>query len=121
MIRVNPDESLRNYACSIVAVSCALWRIPSNLPKLRSDGWATLNVANKFIRENLPVKKRINFRRGERPLLKDLHLDGKAIVCVYGHLIYLDHETYYSFFDNEYDEVVAVWLLEEQQNRLKLK
>ena len=120
MIRVQPDYALTNYACSIVAVSSALGYIPKNLPKLRSDGWATLNVTNKFVRENLPVKKRVDYRRGERPLLKDLHLDGQAIVCVYGHLIYLDHETYYSFFDNEEDEVVAVWILENRDNRLKL-
>ena len=120
MIRVNPDSSLQGVACSIVAVSCALGHVPENLPALRKDGWATLNVADKFIREYLPVAKRINYKRGQRPRLKDLHLDGKAIVCVYGHLLYLDHEIYYSFFDNENDEVVAVWLLGERNNKLKL-
>lgn len=118
MIRIDPHSSLHGYACSIVAVSCALGHIPEDLPTLRDDGWATLNVANKFIRAYLPVKKRTNYKRGERPLLKDLHLNGKAIVCVYGHLLYLDHEVYYSFFDNENDEVVAVWELKDE---LKLK
>ena len=120
MIRIEPEENLAPYACSVVAVSCALGHIPENLPILRDDGWATLNVANKLIRAYLPVKNRVNYKRGQRPLLKDLHLDGKAIVCVYGHLIYLDHEVYYSFFDNELDPVVAVWLLENQVNGVKL-
>ena len=111
MVRKDPDNSLRGYPCSIVAVATALGCIPEKLPCVRSDGWATLDVANKFIRENMPVKKRINYRRGERPLLCELNLDGRAIVCVYGHLLYLDHDTYYSFFDNEDDDVVAVWIL----------
>ena len=62
---------------------------------------------------NLPIKKRINYKRGERPKLKDLHLLGKAIVCVYGHFVYLDHEAYWSFFNNEEDEVVSLWVIRE--------
>ena len=119
MKRIEPDYELNGYACSIVAVSSALGYIPDNLPQLREDGWATLDVANKFIRAYLPVKKRVNYKRGQRPLLKDLHIDGDAIVCVYGHLLYLDHEKYYSFFDNLNDEVVTVWLLKERDKVLK--
>ena len=114
MERIEPDVSLKKYACSIVAVTCALGHVPDNLPTLRNNGWATLNVANKFIRAYLPVQKRIDYKRGMRPQLKELHIHGRAIVCVYGHLLYLDHETYYSFFDNQDDEVVVVWLLNDQ-------
>ena len=120
MIRREPDHALRGYACSIVAVSCALKRIPQDLPRLRNDGWASLEVANKFIRAHLPVKKKVYFKRGQRPRLRDFHVHGTAIVCVYGHLIYVDHEEYYSFFDNLNDEVVCVWLLKDQEKGLKL-
>ena len=114
MRRITPDSSLQGIPCSIVAVTCAKGSMPDitdYIPKLKSDGWATLNVANKFIRENLDVKKRTDYKRGERPRLRDLHLDGRAVVCVYGHLVYVDHEYYHSFFINEFDDVVAVWEL----------
>ena len=115
MRRKKPCSYLDGIPCSIVAVSCALGRLPAGInvyeSKLREDGYASLKVANRIIRDNLDVIKRTDYKRGERPLLKDLHLDGKAIVCVLGHLIYVDHETYHSLFDNETDEVVTVWKL----------
>jgi hypothetical protein len=116
MNRIIPDDALYGKPCCITAVVCAApnKNLANNLEFLpkRGEGYATLDAANKFIRTNLDVKKNTKYRRGERPLLKDLHLDGKAIVCVKGHYLYLDHETYYSFFDNEDDDVVSVWQLE---------
>ena len=112
MHRITPLESLSDEPCSVVAVACALNGnaiTGDYYEKLRNDGYATLDVANKYIRANLPIKKRLNFRRGLRPKLKHLHFAGKAIVCVYGHFLYLDHEEYWSFFDNEDDEVVTIW------------
>ena len=113
MTRRTPPENLRDFPCSICAVACAIGHLPMGisdyLAQLKSDGYATLNVANRFIRTHLDIKKRTNYKRGQRPKLKDLHLDGKAVVCVYGHLVYVDHEDYWSFFENENDYVVAVW------------
>lgn len=109
--RITPDENLAESPCLVVALSNAAGSIDNlrGFPKLRPDGYATLAAANKWIRENLKIKKRTDYKRGERPKLKDLHLDGRAVVCVLGHYIFLDHEKYWSFFDNEEDEVVAVW------------
>lgn len=120
MKRIAPDNRLVNYPCCIVAVSTVLgFDNASNraaqsrtwFPQMDASGYVTLSEANRFIRANLNVRKRMDFKRGSRPLLKDLNLNGKAIVCVLGHYLYLNHETYYSFFDNENDEVVAVWEL----------
>ena len=114
MERIIPDQFLSGMPCSIVAVACAKGEMPDITEysrKLKSDGYASLNVANRFIRDNLDIRKRTDYKRGQRPKLKDLHLKGKAVVCVYGHLIYLDGETYWSFFDNEDDDVVTVWLI----------
>lgn len=115
MKRVEPNKSLYSYPCSITAVSCAkgnnhlyIGNVPEHIGK---DGYVTLKDANRYIRDSLHVKKRIDYKRGQRPLLNNLHIDGKAIICVLGHFLYADGETYYSFFDNENDEVVAVWLL----------
>lgn len=118
MERIEPNAYLNGYPCSVVAVACALGTMPQKteeyMAQLKPDGYATLAVGNKFIRNNLEVKKRVDYKRGQRPKLKDLHITGKAIVCVYGHLVYVDQETYWSFFDNENDEVVAVWYLKEK-------
>jgi hypothetical protein len=108
MLRITPDKSLKDLPCSIVAVSCAV-KEPKGYPELRKDGYATLDAANKYIRINLPIKNRIDYKRGHRPKLKDMKFEGRAIVCVYGHFIYVDKDQYWSFFDNDEDEVVNVW------------
>lgn len=111
----DPSGRLNGMPCLVVAVDLAkgIIQSPYGWPELRENGYASLNAANAWIRENFPVKKRKDYRQGRRPKLKDLHLDGMAIVCVYGHYIFVDHELYWSFFDNDEDEVVAVWELDE--------
>ena len=115
MERKRPNEIYADEPCLVVAVYCAyekeMFKSATGYPDLKPNGYATLASANKWIREKLAVKKKIDYKRGERPKLKDLHLDGEAVVCVLGHYIYLDGETYWSFFDNEEDDVVTVWML----------
>ena len=116
MILAEPNKYLEDQPCLVVAVYCATGLLESlhGYPKLKNDGYATLDSANRWIRQNLKVKKRIDYKRGSRPRLKDLHLDGKAIVLVLGHYVYVDHETYLSFFDCENTEVVTTWILKEE-------
>lgn len=109
MTRKRPGRHLAGKPCMITALRCVCDE-PVGKPVMK-DGYTTLNAANTWIRQNLKVQKRINYRRGERPKLRDLHLDGRGIVCVVGHYIYVDHETYWSFFNNDNDEVVTVWIL----------
>lgn len=115
MLKIRPDCFCEGLPCSVVAVYCALGSFPENtreyIASLRADGYATLAKSNRFIRDNLEVKKRVDYKRGQRPKLKDLNLDGAALVCVYGHLVYVDGDRYWSFFDNEDDDVVTVWYL----------
>ena len=113
MQQILPEHYLENLPCLIVAVTSALGNRPDEIPVLKENGYATLKIANTYIRDSLKVNKRINYYRQNRPRLKDLHIDGRAIVCVLGHFLYLDHEFYYSFFDNEEDDVVSVWVLKE--------
>lgn len=118
MSRIIPENELLDKPCSIVAVTCALKGcVPKNedtyVARIRDDGYATLNSANWFIRENLPIKKRIDFKRGQRPLLKDISHDIKAVICVYGHYLYYEYGNYWSYFDNDNDEVVAIWQIAE--------
>jgi hypothetical protein len=118
MIRITPDEiTYEGIPCSMTAVGCARQERHMTLPGipegLQAGGYLPLKEGNTYIRKYLPVRRRRNFKRGERPHLEDLHFDGTAIALVYGHYIYLDHEYYYSFFYNEKDEVVALWELKD--------
>lgn len=110
MIRIVPAPEYEGEPCSIVGIGCATGK-HLHFTTSHADGYMTLRDMNRIIRDNCKVKKRFDYKRGQRPRLGDLHLEGRALVCVYGHFIYLEGETYYSFFDNEDDEVVAVWIL----------
>lgn len=117
MKRIKPEPFYDGLPCSIVAIGCALGRNPmGELQELyrqasRNDNYAALRSVNQAIRKVLDVKKYTYFPREQRVTLKEMHINGKAIVCVYGHYLYADstENTYYSFFDNENDKVVAVW------------
>lgn len=117
MKRIVPSDIYRGLPCSVVAVGCAL-KIASRdalraltSPLLHGDGYLSLDGMNRLVRANMAVKRRRNFRRGERPCLRDFchGFDGKAVVCVSGHFVYVENGNYYSFFKNGNDEVIAVW------------
>ena len=70
MVRHLPDDYLRPYPCLIVAVASALGHLPEGDVDFKADGYATLREANKLIRSCLPVKRRRDYKRGERPRLR---------------------------------------------------
>lgn len=118
-----PDKVYNEVPCSVVAVGTALgktdaewvgflWR-KAKLEGLKPDGYLSLDGMNQYIRENLKVRKKTSYKRGERPFLKDFLKDnkGRYIICVYGHYIYANGGEYYSFFNNDRDPVVATWEL----------
>ena len=117
MKRITPDKIYRGKPCSVVAVGCALHNTSREVlksltsPLLRSDGYLSLDGMNRLVRANMAVTRRRNFRRGERPCLRDFchGFDGKAVVCVAGHFVYVEDGDYYSFLWNGDDEVIAVW------------
>lgn len=126
----NLPPNWENEPCSICAVKTAialsmwfpwdpevddvrLFKMPEGI-NIKSDGYVTLKDMNSLVRKNFVVKKRLTFKRGERPTLKDFIRDNPhktAIVCCLGHYLYLQEGTYYSFFNNDNDDVVSVWLL----------
>lgn len=112
MSRITPDAIYDGLPCSVVAVGCALGSGSEIMVNgLKADGYLTLDNMNRYIRSLLPIQKKEYFKRGTRPLLKDF-LEGnkkRAVVCLLGHYVYVDKEDYWSFFKNEYDEVVCVW------------
>lgn len=127
--QILPDDIFRGFPCSMVACGCAdkfgvreqadIEKYRS--PELRDDGYLSLDSFNRLCRKYFNVQKKVYFRRKERPLLKDYikTIDQPAFICVYGHLIYADpwadneRGGYFSFFDNDKDTVVCVWLLKQ--------
>lgn len=120
MKRHTPRNIYRRKPCSVVAVGCALKCTDESAlkalksPLLHSDGYLSLDGMNRLARANLSVKKRLNFKRGQRPILRDFchGFSGKAIVCVAGHYVYVEGGDYWSFFWNGDDEVISVWEIE---------
>ncbi len=103
--------------CILLAVNCALnvFEDKTEPPVLKENGYCTLQAANKYIRKYLPVKKRINYKKGSRPKLKELLVFEPAIVCVMGHYLYWNGDGIYkSLFDNTNDDVVTVWILKKE-------
>lgn len=123
MIQVVPEDKYEWVPCSQVALCIACeqagreYFLPISVFDAISNsenGYLTLRDMDSFVRALLPVKKRADFKRKERPLLRELE-PCKAVVCVVGHYLYLDNDKYYSFFDNENDEVVAMWIIDDKK------
>ena len=120
--RIEPKERYEEMPCSYVAVGCAYEKFYQKpftqpLPKeLKDSGYLTTAAMNKYIRGHLPVRKKIHYNRGTRPTLGEI-LEGntsRCIICVYGHFLYAEYNQYWSFLDNEMDDVVDIWYLEDK-------
>ncbi|MBR6287094.1 MAG: hypothetical protein IKR18_08945 [Bacteroidaceae bacterium] len=118
-MRITPRDKYLYEPCSFVSTGCAYEDITgktfdAELPDgLRDNGYLTLDNMNSFIRLFLPVKKKIFFPKGERLTLREYLLANqeKCIICVLGHFLYANRQDYWSYFDNDGDPVVCVWLL----------
>ena len=111
--RRDPDPVFAGVPCSMVAVGTATGDMPSRPSGLRPDGYLSLECMNRFVRASLPIKKRVRFPKPERPTLKeflDMNTE-KCVVCVLGHYVYANRNTYWSFLRNAKDPVVEVWYL----------
>lgn len=125
-MRIEPLPKYHMLPCSFVGVGCAFEDIyKADFPgvlseELKEDGWLNLDDANRYIREYLPVKKKQYFKRNERSKLSLFLRDNtrKCCVCVYGHFIYVNGHDYWSYFDNEDDDIVCIWYLEEEKEEI---
>lgn len=120
MRRFDPANKYRGLPCSYVTACCAYEsfhygsRVPVMPDKLKQSGYLTLNDANKYFRNIVPIRKRTIFKKGERPRLEDFLKTNtqRCCVCVTGHFLYADGDVYWSFFDNADDEVISVWYID---------
>ena len=111
--RREPDRVFWDIPCSQVAVGTAMGKMPPRPEAMRADGYLTLTGMNRYCRSMLHVDRLVQYRRGHRPTLRDFLEENKskAIVCVLGHFLYADRNTYWSFLKNANDPVVAVWYI----------
>lgn len=80
------------------------------------NGYCSLRKARECINYLFKVKS-YKFIKGERRKpLKDYDLIGKYIILVKGHYVASWNNTYFSIFNNDNDEVVALWELEEAED-----
>lgn len=112
MERICPDERLKGAPSLITAVFCGNNGHLSGAPKL-SNGWSTLEDADAWISENFDVKCVIDYRKPHRMPLIDFHFGGRAIVCVTGSFLYCENDAYWSFAELDYNQVIRVWVLDE--------
>lgn len=121
MKRITPKDFYLDLPCSVVSIGCASERLHGSFDydKIKAfseqasanDNYAPLRSVNEQIRKFFKVKKYTYYPRAERKTLKEWWCGKTVIVCVYGHYIFCEKESYYSFFDNSEDKVVAVWEL----------
>ncbi len=122
----NLCEILCDQPCAIVSWFTAIFSFKKTYPILGYNkkvsgvnypcddkGYCTLYSQNRCIRELFKVKKYTYFKREERKKLKDLNINGINIICVSGHYISTCDNEYYSFFDNDNDDVIAIWELKD--------
>lgn len=118
-MRYTPNTKYKGWPCLYVSTGCAYedmtgTEFKAKLPKgIKPDGYATMQIMNEFIRQQLPVQKKVYYKRGERFKLRDFlaENDQAAVVCVYGHSIYVKGKDYWSFFKNWNDDVVCIWYI----------
>lgn len=116
-MRKDPPEKFRGMPCSYVGTGCAYedyYKKPftATLPDgCHKDGYLSLDNMNKYIRQVLPIKKKLYYSRASRQPLKEFLKQNKGpmVICVLGHCIYAYNGDYMSFFDNNNDPVVCVW------------
>lgn len=118
-MRYFPRDIYNCMPCSYVSVGVAYENLYGKsfefeeLDEYREDGYLNLDDMNKFIRSKLPIKKKVYYKRTERITLKEFISTNseRCVVCVLGHYLYVEDKSYWSFFDNDEDEVVCVWYI----------
>lgn len=122
-MRITPNKKYKGMPCCYVGTGCAFEDITqekfrARLPQgLGETGWATLRILNRFVRDNLPVRKQVYYKRGERIKLRDFLKTNTELagVCVLGHFIYVKGNDYWSYFNNLDDDVVCIWYIQPSQ------
>ena len=73
MKRITPDNIYRELPCSVVAIGSALGIVQKSdldvlfSSELHSDGYLSLKGMDALIRQKTQVKRRENYKRGQRP------------------------------------------------------
>ena len=80
------------------------------------NGYCSLRKARECINYLFKVKSYKFIKGKRRKPLKEYDLIGNYIILVKGHYVASWNNTYFSIFNNDNDEVVALWELEEAKD-----
>lgn len=124
------SESYNDIPCILVAIDQAYKCFDKEFPARKmlefplfknnelfdKNGYCSLRKARECINYLFKVKS-YKFIKGERRKpFKEYDLIGKYIILVKGHYVTSWNNTYFSLFNNDNDEVVALWELEETED-----
>lgn len=120
------NDILELMSCSTLSLLCGIKDLKNGLAKLPtpedykegislySEGYRKLKDMDKSIRFFFPRVCYHFIAKSKRGTFKDYEeffKNTNAIVCVEEHYFYVNNDTYYSYFDNDNDKVVAFWLI----------
>ena len=124
------SESYNGLPCILVAIDQAYKCFGKEFPARKifefplfknnelfdKNGYCSLRKARECINYLFKVKS-YKFIKGERRKpLKEYDLIGKYIILVKGHYVTSWNNTYFSIFNHDNDEVVALWELEVEED-----
>ena len=123
MMRIEPRDYFKDKPCSYVSVGVCCEDLTGTpfgaaMPEgLRKNGYLTISDMNKYIRDNLRIFKKYTYQKVERVTLKEYLKThkGQGIVCVPGQFVYVREGDYWSYVNNDNDEVICEWRLKESE------
>lgn len=119
--RYDPKEAYSYLPCSLVAMyqvrDLLRLKIEPVSPLTNKEGYATLQAVNKAIKQSFKCKRYVYIAKNKRYTLNDFKENGLFIVCVLGHYLVVENKKYYSFFNNDNDEIVAFWEIEKWKSK----
>lgn len=116
-MRIEPDQKYSEIPCSYASLYIAMDVFRKTDPKpVVPDGtsYLTLDAADRLFKKYFPRARRYYYNKDNRVIL-NLFLqtnNQKVIICVKGHYLFANGRNYYSFFDNNLDEIIGIWYLQ---------
>ena len=107
------DQAYKSFGKEFPARKMLEFPLFKNNELLDKNGYCSLRKARECINYLFKVKSYKFIKGKRRKPLKEYDLIGKYIILVKGHYVASWNNIYFSLFNNDNDEVVAWWELED--------
>ena len=112
-IYVAIDQAYKSFGKEFPARKMLEFPLFKNNELFDKNGYCSLRKARECINYLFKVKSYKFIKGKRRKPLKEYDLIGKYIILVKGHYVASWNNIYFSLFNNDNDEVVALWELED--------